>query len=684
MKKNKTISILIIFLSLFLISCEEKQTTSSLIVNLNQEITKRDKSILPEDIPLEVTQYTITGTGPFEGDSFTVNIKDNKTTINGLTQGTWDLFAVGKNIDGLLLVSGSKEVTIDKNPTSAVIDLNKLVGNGNINIEFIWDAELTNNPKLELELVSKSNSKLNVKPTTIDYTQGIATFETVARADSYTLNAKLYEGDVLLAGCIEAIRVVMNKTSEGTIHFNINENNDNNNSAIPIVINNQAGVPITCHIEDIPDVVSYNQEIYPTLKEENNLPLTDFTIEWYLDGGLIGTGIDCSLKPKIGFHRLDVIVENGDIGSTSSAHKEFEVKVNAPAYLPKVIASIDNGENGFYVGANMIVRFLPDNKIISYCGETHTLQICRLINNSIEVVKTYNNSYEMPLANVNDIQVDSIRNRVFISEQSTNTISIYDYSYNSLTKYFSDNTYHKYAKNFGQIFIRPKDFLVFDHLGDSYREYKIDPKLDSKFYAINMVKDPDDISYHCSKGIMSPNLDSIAFASDTGFISFAYNVPGYSNYLLRATAPLSYSPNEILVAGALDWKTFIAGANNRIIVGELDFENTNYPDSLKETKVYFNGTDGLPQFGEVSNFIYYMGYDELENQATLEKIYALSTQPNALLAFDLDSSDNELIYIGKENLTDFTPDQGVLSADKKTLILTGENEKCIKICQIHD
>ena len=196
----------------------------------------------------------------------------------------------------------------------------------------------------------------------------------------------------------------------------------------------------------------------------------------------------------------------------------------------------------------------------------------------------------MPIANVIDIKVDSIRYRVFISEESTNAIYIYDYSYNKLTKYFSDDTYHKYANHFGQIFIRPQDFLVFDHLGDSYREYNIDPINDSSFYAVSMVKNPDEITYHCSKGLMSPNLDSVAFASDTGYISFAYNTPGYSNCLLRATSPIRYNANEILVAGALDWKTFIAGANNRIIIGSLSGDDLNYSSTLEEKKTYISNT----------------------------------------------------------------------------------------------
>ena len=143
MHKKNTFIMLLITILLSFVSCESQQTTSSLILKLKQDTLK---SILPEDIPLEVTQFTITGKGPLEDDYFNINIKDNETTIKGLTLGTWDLFAVGKNIDGLLLVSGSTTVEIDKNPTSAEIELNKLVGNGNIKINFIWNPEYTNNP----------------------------------------------------------------------------------------------------------------------------------------------------------------------------------------------------------------------------------------------------------------------------------------------------------------------------------------------------------------------------------------------------------------------------------------------------------------------------------------------------------------------------------------------------------
>lgn len=682
MRKLHAFTIFVLLIAFSFTSCEETQTTSSIVLKLTQEVNNSSRSIFPEDTPLDVTQYSITGNGPTEKDYFNVNTKDNKTTIEGLSVGKWDLFAVGKNIDGLLLVSGSTEIEVNQNQATAEIELNKLVGNGNIKITFMWNSELTTNPKLELELCSYDSKKTKVKPTTIDYSQGIATFETVAKANSYTFKAKLYEGDVLLAGCNEAIRVVMNKTSEGVVNFNINDTAPHVGD-VPITINNKMGVPITCHIEDIAPTVAFNQEIFPTLKEESNLPLNDFSIEWYLDGALIGSGINCSFKPKIGFHRLDVIVNNGSIGGTSSAYKEFEVKVNAPAYIPKVVSSINNGDNGFYAGANMHVCFLPDKKIISYCGETHTLQICRLINNSIEVIKTYNNSYDMPLSNVIDMKVDETRNRVFISEQSTNTITIYDYAYNKLTKYYSDSRYDQYARHFGHIFLRPKDFLIFDHIGDSYREYKIEPDLNDTFFSIAMVQKPDDINYHCSKGLMSPNLDSVAFASDTGYISLAYNKPGFNNCLLRPTAPLQYNPKEILVAGALDWDTFIAGAHNRIIVGSLIDDGTNYSSTLAEKKTYLSASNKLPAFSEVCNFIYYLGYDNFNNLNTLEKVYALCKGSNSLLVFNVDRDTFNLTYIGKEDLFDFSPTNGVLSKDNKTLILTGENEKCIKICKIH-
>ena len=83
------------------------------------------------------------------------------------------------------------------------------------------------------------------------------------------------------------------------------------------------------------------------------------------------------------------------------------------------------------------------------------------------------------------------------------------------------------------------------------------------------------------------------------------------------------------------------------------------------------------------NFIYYLGYDNFNNLNTLEKVYALCKGSNSLLVFNVDRDTFDLTYIGKEDLFDFSPTNGVLSKDNKTLILTGENEKCIKICKIH-
>lgn len=684
MKKKYSILFIFLISTIFLFSCENKPFTSSITLNINKENIKKDKSILPEDIPLDVTQFTITGKGPSKNDTFSINTRDNKTTIKGLNIGRWELVAVGKNSDGLLLVSGTTTVNIEKNPTTAIIELNKLVGTGNISINYQWDSNLIKNPDLKLELINQNNEKIKATPTSIDYDQGIATYESVAKAGSYTLNSKLYDGDILLSGCIEAIRVVMNKTSSGNISFKLNEDNQIITSDESIILNNQAGVPITCTINNVNEVIPYNQKIYPEIIENNNFPLNEISIDWYLDGILIGSGENCSLSPSIGFHRLDVVLNNGDIGSTSSAFKNFEVVINSPAYLPTVVSTIKHGDNGYYIGSNMHLEFLPDNKLLSYCGDTNTIQICRIINNTIEVLNTYNNSIDMPLSNVVDIKVDDIRNRVFISESTTNTISIYDYSYNKLNKYFSDDTFHKYAQNFGQIFIRPNDFLVFDNLGDSYREYNIDPKDDSSFYAINMVKDPDSINYHCTKGLMSPTNDAISFVSDTGYVSHAYNTPNYSNCLLRATSPLQYSLNEVFVAGALNWKNLIIGADNRIILASLSGDDLEFSIELNEKETYVSESYGLPNFEDVTNFIYYNVYDNIYNIDRISKLYALCSGSKSLLAFDVNNDDFKLTYIGKEDLDDFTPENGILSKNKETLILWGKNEKSIKLCKIHD
>ena len=684
MKKHFINFTICLFLLFLLFSCDDKTYSSTLTLNINQKNIKKDKSILPEDIPLDVTQFTITGQGPNKNDTFKINTSEDKTVIRGINIGEWDLFAVGKNKDGLILVSGETTITITTEATSAIIELDQLVGSGTMSIEYNWNPSLVTNPKLELDLRNQNNEKIIATPTSINYDLGVATFESVAKAGSYILNSKLYDGDVLLAGCVEAIRIVMNKTSSGLICFNLNEENYIETSDEPIILNNHAGIPITCSIADVNEVVPYNQKIYPKIVENNNLPLNELSINWYIDGRLIGSGPNCSISPSLGFHRIDVVIDNGDIGSTSSASKEFEVKLNSPSFLPKVISTINHGDNGYYIGSNMKICYLPDNKILSYCGDTKTLQICRIVNNTIEVLNTYNNSTEIPLSFVNDIKVDYTNNRIFISEQTTNSINIYDYNYNKLNKYFSDNTIHKYSKNFGDIFIRSNDFFVFDQLGDSYREYNIDPKESAIFHVINMVQNPDSIVYHCTKGLMSPNKDAITYFSDTGYVSHAYNTPGYSNCLLRSTFPLIYEPNEALVAGALDWKTFIIGANNRIIIGSLVGEDLNFSTEICEKKTYVSGSYGLPDFENISNFIYYNEYNNLTNKYEISCLYAISEGTNELLAFSVDKENFTLNYIGKEELTNFTPTNGTLSNDNETLILWGQNEQSIKICKIQN
>ena len=299
-------------------SCEESADHATLRVNLRQ-----DRSIVPEDFPLEIDSYRITGDGP-GSESFSVETDNQTVSLEGLIIGEWHITAEGLNKNNDVLVTGEADHRLSATNGSCTIVLENLVGTGSLEVSLSWDPErIAGEATVELELTPQygTEEKQVLELTEIDAASGSASYSGSGYpSGSYVLSARLYDGDVQVAGFVEAVRIAGDQISKGTVEFDL-DRYPTEPGTLEVV--NNTGVPVSCVIEGLEDTVDADIPITVTLSSETD-DVSSYSIIWYLDGNQIGEGAEAEFTPTVGTHRIDVVASTSRLGTSGSASINFE------------------------------------------------------------------------------------------------------------------------------------------------------------------------------------------------------------------------------------------------------------------------------------------------------------------------------------------------------------------------
>ena len=377
----RLLTTLILALSLAVLpSCEEPKTHGTMRINLEQA----SRSIVPEGYPLEVEEYRIIGEGP-QGADFEVRTERTSITVEGLVSGEWMLEAEGMNAYGDVLVTGSTVFSFSPSNPSTTITLDELIGTGSLNISLSWDPTL---------IVGSAEVKLSIRPqygadtekeltlTSINTNAGTASYIGDGyAAGSYVLSAKLYDSGILVAGCAEAVRIAGDQESEGAIEFDLNKNPTEPGT---LEIENTTGVPVTFTIEGIEETVEADTQISVSLTSASD-SVDNYQVSWYLNGEKLGEGSSLTFTPSLGVHRLDAVASSSLIGSTSSAAVNFEAVTSVAEGVPNQGGIVRDGTGGLNLGEGAIVRFMPNGNLMIFSNEDETVQVGRILRNSISI-----------------------------------------------------------------------------------------------------------------------------------------------------------------------------------------------------------------------------------------------------------------------------------------------------------
>lgn len=381
MRKTFTFFLTALMLILLVISCEESAGVATMRISLNSDTARL---IAPEDIPLDVVSYHITGDGP--GDAtFDITTTKTSTTLSGVVVGEWTINATGMNSLGQAIVTGSTTFTLSVSNPSVIVRLNSLVGNGNLSISMNWNTDVVSSPRIELELTSQDGSESESLNANMNAAEGTATMtKTGLSSGSYILQGRLYSNDILMSGFTEAVRIVGNATSEKEIEFNLD---DFPYAPGSLQLLDQSGVPVECTVEGLASEVNAGEAVSISLVPAR-ANLSDITVKWYVDGAYEATGTNVEISFSPGAHRLDAVAYTNKIGSYGSCSISFNALVKTEIGVPGNAVRLDSS-TGLKMGANTVMKFLPDGKLMVISGVHNSLQIASMMRNTIDIVKEY-------------------------------------------------------------------------------------------------------------------------------------------------------------------------------------------------------------------------------------------------------------------------------------------------------
>jgi len=398
---RKSVIIIAFVLMALLASCSENPGTTTMRLHLALGSESNSKTLSPNDSSvLDVSKYTITGTGP-NGKTFTTSSSSDSVTIDGLTIGQWTVTAKGLNNQNTEIVSGTLTFTLTSTPTPQTIVLDTLIGTGSFSFSVDWAACDVASPSVVAYLKGPDMNQKEVElPVTLNKDNKTAYVSENLAAGSYLLRVLLYDDSVQVAGLVEAVRISNGTESNGTLSFLFNELG----AQVVMHIKDATGVPIkgVLSMEGSPSefVAQTEYTCNFAFSSPENVQSNGLTIEWYYDGALQpdsprsldSTGSSFTVTPTVGAHRIDAVVYNTKLGSTGSASYSFNVIPNG--HDGELLLLNENAHGSLSIDEKTLVAALPNDKFVVISPTVGEMYVCSVSSSAqtLSVEKTYSAS----------------------------------------------------------------------------------------------------------------------------------------------------------------------------------------------------------------------------------------------------------------------------------------------------
>ena len=222
--KGKIISFLVIVLAVLFVftACSPQEERETANVNFSL-IPDRARTIKPDDTDIVVTEYvfTLTGTKTYS-KSFEYD-KGGVYTLIGIQPGNYTVKVQGKNAKGQVIAENSSTHFFVRGDNSLKISLNTLYGTGTVDLSVIWNKNSYNKvPTLSLSVINEKGESVTIPESAINLSgeaNGNVQIKHSLPSGSYIFIFTLKDGEQILIGYTEVVRVSNGVTTGGTIDF---------------------------------------------------------------------------------------------------------------------------------------------------------------------------------------------------------------------------------------------------------------------------------------------------------------------------------------------------------------------------------------------------------------------------------------------------------------------------------
>lgn len=655
-----------------LTSCRQDGGTGTLRIILDST-NGNTRLISPENYPLDVVKYRISGSGP-GGATFNITTTKTSATLEGLAVGVWSLAATGLNENDDGIVQGMTEFTLTANSTSAVIKLDELVGQGNLSVSAVWDADTTKDPEVKFILTPQHGDQGETIPATIS--SGEASFiKQNLESGSYILQAQLYDSGVLVAGFTEAVRIVADETSSAEISFSLDR--------FPITpgslqLLDQSGIPVQCTIEGIGEEVNAGETVSVALTPSRNTGM-DCTVSWYVDGILTATGMQAEIEFTPGHHRLDAVAYTDKIGSYGSTFISFDAVISTTPGIPGNRIMFDRTSSGLNVGASTLMHILPDGKLVVFSGQNRSMQLASLVRNDIDVLDSWTSSEYPPLQNMPASAVSGVKdgnNNHALLLGTNNGANTVHFNYNSSTgtiDYIEESGIYRCSLNDYQTFSKIMGPAFYDPVQDRYMMLASDE--DGNAYLLNRemrkLEPFKDFTYDgCDYTLRASLLDGLVF-TDVVAIDMSTD---RRHYIMGSSHGDVVVADEVTDQFGVVWKTDM----RKTSLERTKLSGLRVIDAAAGDMAVITGKDYISVYDigadeELSHTVVTgADFQDMAFNHETGHIYLLDSGASRLLTYQLDQISGRIEQVGATDTTE-EYDAMELSPNGTILILYGKN-----------
>lgn len=299
-----------------------RSESGSLRVSIGEGAGLQPLTLLP-DTSMEPTEYRLRGSGPL-GASFETTTTGGVLDIHDLRGGEWRIEVTAVNGDGLEIGYGDATVGVEPGMINEVaVSVRALSGTGTLSLQVSWPAAEVQNASLAATLTGRDGQSQQLQ-FAANGTGGAAYTNDALDAGYYTLVIQLFDGDNVVAGAVETVRIVQDGHTEGTFSF---DDLNHPTGDVDIAVSPEMDEPLELELTGTAEVLAFGSTKNVSATAEN-AGSAEVVYTWYVNGAHVGDGASQQVGTglAVGSYRLDVVAFSADGRRSGSLTHRFRVE----------------------------------------------------------------------------------------------------------------------------------------------------------------------------------------------------------------------------------------------------------------------------------------------------------------------------------------------------------------------